>query len=137
MHSTKPWAELLNNSALMFSRKLEKAEVTIWGDFLHNLDPQAVQYAFDNWNRNGRYFPKPKDILELVDVYKIETTPTGPHCEPECQARHGKGYDEHDMLWLWKKVSALVKAQKPVVYEALLAELDSKREGGPPEWRRQ
>lgn len=38
------------------------------------LDPVPVKYlrdAFDNWNRNGRYFPKPKDIADLVEVYKI------------------------------------------------------------------
>lgn len=62
-------------------------------------------------------------------------TPYGPVCEPECRARHGRGYHANDMMWLWKKYVAHVKGggrQKP---EDFLGELDSKRQGGPPEWR--
>lgn len=119
---------------LLFSRSLEPEEWGAWRAFLGELNPDAVTYAFDNWNRNGRFFPKPKDILDLVATHKIETTQKV-SCEPECKMRHGKGYDEHDMLWLWKKIQAKVATNQPIQYEALLDELDSKRQNGPPVWR--
>lgn len=30
-----------------------------------------LRYAFENWNRNGRFFPKPKDISDLCEAYRM------------------------------------------------------------------
>ena len=70
MHSIKPWEEQLNKTCLLFSRTLDPAEIEVWRKFLEPIPPGPIVYAFENWQRNGRFFPKPKDILELVEVFK-------------------------------------------------------------------
>jgi len=58
----------------------------LWTQFLEPFSVAAVRYAFDNWNRNGRFFPKPKDIIEQVEAYKLSREPKGlpPGC-PNCE----------------------------------------------------
>ena len=72
MHSTKPWEEQLNKTCLLYTRTLDPSEIEVWRKFLECEPPQAVVAAFENWQRNGRYFPRPHDILELVAAYKVE-----------------------------------------------------------------
>ena len=41
------------------------------------MDPISVSawgFAFDNLNRNSRFFPKPKDVLEEIQAFKIGAT---------------------------------------------------------------
>ncbi len=41
------------------------------------MDPISVSawgFAFDNLNRNSRFFPKPKDVLEQIEAFKIGAT---------------------------------------------------------------
>jgi hypothetical protein len=103
-----------------------------------------LRFAFDNWNRNGRYFPKPKDVLEQVEVYR-QTVPKNkygyPDCDAICKAQHGKGYSGEDILWLWKRYNDMLatlpnRAMTEAEVDGLLRELDSRRKGGAPEWRK-
>ena len=71
-HSIQPWEENLKRTALLFSRKLEPEEVTTWQDFLKGNSSQAIEWAFENWQRNAKFFPKPKDILDLLSTWKVE-----------------------------------------------------------------
>lgn len=136
MHSTKLWEEQLNKTCLLFARTLDSKEVEVWAHILGELPSNAMRYAFENWQRNGRFFPKPKDILDLVDAYKLARTPAGPaHYE-----HHGQGYGEGDLKALWKMVSAKGIDDKRKLTEAdiwgLLGEIDKKRPGGAPEFRK-
>ena len=100
-----------------------------------------LRYAFENWNRNGRFFPKPKDILELVEAYRLSQTrkQVDNRCDAECKSRHGKGYGEQDMLWLFKKYiekrGQIGRALNKSEIFSLLDELDKHR-GWSPEWRK-
>jgi hypothetical protein len=92
-------------------------------------------YACDNWARNGRFFPKPIDLLDLVDVYNRGLQPSKfTHYE-----HHGRGYGDGDMLALWKLVSAKSiqlnrKLSIPEIWQELNV-IDQRRPDGPPMWR--
>jgi hypothetical protein len=103
--------------------------------FLDPIPVATLRYAFDNWNRNGEFFPKPKNIGDLVQAYSVDSKGTGWKCDAECQARHGKGYHSNDMLWLFKRMEKEIAAGRKVDSAALMDELDRKRAGGAPEWR--
>lgn len=148
-----------------------------WQVILRNCSDPAIVWAFENWNRNGKFFPKPSEIMELVHAFgsspdnQIQTCkkctngwiivnpnakvsdykviacecvqeaiqlgkiPTH-HCDAECQRRHGKGYHTNDLNWLIKRYLT-EKAKNPdVKISDLMNELDSKRQGGAPEWRK-
>ena len=68
---TPKWKDALSKTMLLFSRSLEPEEWEVWRGFLDHLPTQPVELAFQNWQRNGRFFPKPKDILDLVETYKV------------------------------------------------------------------
>ena len=118
----------------LFARELTDEEAGFWAGFMREYSLAELQFAFDNWNRNGRFFPKPKDIAEQCDVYRMKARQRAgyPECDAECKSRHGRGYGINDVNWLLKRYFA-DPSQDP---NKLLKELDSKREGGAPEWRR-
>ena len=72
MPSIKQWEDQLNKTCLLFTRTLDASEIEVWKKFLEAEPPSAVTYAFENWQRNGRYFPRPHDILELIAVFKTD-----------------------------------------------------------------
>lgn len=129
--------ELLRVQVETFPNKVLSAEEI--GRWQADLEPylmEAVEWAFDNWRRNGHFFPVPGDIIDQCDAW----TPAIQQglCAPECKARHGKGLWENDIVWLWKAFSkkraevdrALTEDEK----QEVLAALDVFR-GGPPEYR--
>ena len=63
--------ELLTETALLFGRTLTPEEGGIWKTMMASVSAQARNYAFGNWQRNGHFFPKPKDILDEVAAFKI------------------------------------------------------------------
>ncbi len=126
----------LTRTALLFSRVLTVEEIQVWKGFLETYSASAIEYAFENWQRNGHFFPKPAQILELIRAYHIQ------HRSDYVQhyEHHGEGYGETDVLILWKMyqaMSAQVGGRKLTKKEkaALMDELDKKRESVP-EWRR-
>jgi hypothetical protein len=74
---------LLKTSQALYSKDLSDEETKFWIGFLEPMTVQSLRYAFDNWNRNGRWFPKPKDIADLVETYKLSLKKTDlpPGCE--------------------------------------------------------
>lgn len=62
--------EKLTKTALLFSRTVSPEEFEIWEQCLDHQPMPAIDYAFDAWQRNGRWFPKPADILQLIAVWK-------------------------------------------------------------------
>ena len=126
----------LMRTGLLFSRSLTVEEAQVWKDFLVTYSPEAIEYAFENWQRNGKFFPKPADILELIRAYRI-TKRVKPRTTYE---HHGEGYNESDILYLFKRMVAL-KASLPNrqltdgEINSLLDDLDKKR-GETPAWRK-
>lgn len=54
----------------MFSKELTSEEGKEWAKALSSLPIQALRSAFERWNRENIYFPKLKQILDLVAEYK-------------------------------------------------------------------
>lgn len=118
-------------------KELTAAEIERWHRDLDDYRMEAIEWAFDNWRRNGNKFPVPHSILEQCEAFAPVNTATK-LCDNECQSRHGKGYGENDMLWLWRKFSSVrATLNRPLTeseHQALLNELDQVR-GQSPEWR--
>src|SRR6266851_10277169 len=93
----------LMRTALLFSRVLTVEEAQVWKDFLATYSSEAIEYAFENWQRNGHFFPKPAQILELIRAYHVQ------HRSDYVQhyEHHGEGYGETDVLILWKMYQAM------------------------------
>jgi hypothetical protein len=130
----------------MFAKELTDEEVRVWNDFLREYSLPELRYAFENWVRNSRFFPKPKDIVDLVEAFRVTQKDRSgyPGCDDQCKSRHFRGYGENDVKWLMKRCEMMKDMTDPQAtkrmteseIEQLLSELDSKREGGAPEWRR-
>jgi hypothetical protein len=125
--------ELLQRAIDLFGKEMTEAESQVWADILSDVDPDACDYAFQNWLRNGKFFPRPANILELVQTYTANLPRRD--CDDACKRRHGHGYHRNDVLWLWKKRQAFAGKWTKADYENALKELDGLREGGPPVWR--
>lgn len=56
--------------AELLHEEMTDAKADYWSKFLAQYPAQAVIWAFDNWTRNAEYFPKPKDITQLVSTWR-------------------------------------------------------------------
>lgn len=70
----------------MFNRELTEEDYEMWKKFLEPYPLPSIEYAFDNWVRNGKLWPKPANILELIGVWGLahstdEFRPCGQCCE--------------------------------------------------------
>jgi hypothetical protein len=132
---------ILQTSLNLFSKELSEGESNFWISLLDDWTVSEMRYAFDNWNSNGRYFPKPKEIVELVEAYRLSGQKVGyPGCDAECKSRHWRGYGKGDMIWLWERYTQQRKivgnrSLTDAEVEVLMKELDVKR-GAVPAWRR-
>jgi len=63
----------LQNLALpsVFNRELTEADYALWEKLLAPYPLNAIEYAFDNWGRNGKAWPKPANILELIGAWNL------------------------------------------------------------------
>lgn len=118
----------LTRTALLFSRTLTVEEAQVWKDFLASYSSAAIEYAFENWQRNGHFFPKPAAILELIRAFHLHNR----QAQPTRYEHHGEGYGEGDMLVLWKMF--MKKYPKPLNRRLtegeraqLLKELDARK----------
>src|SRR6266850_7607674 len=59
----------LQETADIFQKDLTATDLKVWGGILYEFSDAAVSWAMDNWNRNGRFFPKPAEILELLHSF--------------------------------------------------------------------
>jgi hypothetical protein len=55
----------------VFNRELTEADYDVWDKLLAPYPEAAIDYAFDNWGRNGKFFPRPSSILELIGAWKL------------------------------------------------------------------
>lgn len=168
---------VLRETARIFKEDLTADLLRTWGVILHGCTDTAICWAFENWNRNGEFFPKPAVIIDLIHTFAkspenqmkfcgschcgwVITNPEAKPsdfvmrrcecvqvaresakvpvqvCDAECKKRHGRGYHTNDVLWLWKQRQLSAKPWSEAQWEAALSELDSKRSGGAPMWRR-
>jgi hypothetical protein len=131
--------ELLKLQANTFPPKeLSQDEVERWIRDLEPFSLEAIEYAFDKWRTNGRFFPVPADILDLCSSWNPpEMERKG--CNAECRSRHGKGYGGVDMEYLYErynqKRSELNRVLTDGEINLLLEDLDKKR-GHAPDWRK-
>ena len=116
--------------------KLTESEVQDWIRDLTPFSVAAINFAFEKM-RLGIFFPMNGQVIDLCLSYdppeqRVQSTA---NCDAICRARHGKGYNETDMVWLFGKMQqAYANGDTPNV-DALMTELDNRR-GGAPEWRK-
>lgn len=137
--------ELLKVQLQTFPQKeLYPEEVGHWEADLDPFPLPAIEWAFENWRRNGRRFPVYGDILDYCIVWEPSSdTKYRPGCSAECKAQHYRGYSETDVKILNQLVTTAVlangrpKDQKlsDEEIEELLSQLDKKR-GRIPDWRK-
>jgi hypothetical protein len=130
---------LLKEHLSIFPSKpeLSEAEIEHWHRDLNDFRMEAIEYAFDNWRRNGRFFPVYADIIELCEQWE-PTEGKKSSCSAECKARHWKGYGWPDIHKLSKLFMAKRgELKRPLTeneFEMLLDAVDQSR-GKPPVWR--
>lgn len=132
----------LKDQLLAFPSKgqLEPEEIEHWHQDLGRFPIRAIDAAFDNWRKNGRFFPHYGAILDQCIAWQpADKSEYAPGCSKECRSRHGRGYNQFDMLKMFKmyvakrtEVDRLVNNQEVL---ALFDELDKLR-GRAPEWRK-
>ena len=130
--------KVLKATSELFNTLLTEDVLRIWKDLLNYCSDAEAVRALKEWQYQGTYFPKPQEILQLVanerDRQKIEKE----GCSTECQRRHGAGYNENDIRWMFKRrMSEQGEAWDSERWAELLDELDQKRVAGPPHWRKQ
>ena len=127
-------------------KELTPEEIENWHRDLGVFPKGTIEYAFDNWRRNGRYFPVYGDILDLCVAF--QPPELQPVCDVACKRRHGRGYGEnparglHDVIMLNELVRRKIEREKRTAaqpltdaeIEGLLDELDKMR-GRKPQWR--
>lgn len=65
-------ANCLMRTSLLFSRVLTAEEGAAWKTFLSPYSSKAIEWAFEEFQKSHHYFPKPKEILDLVEEFKIQ-----------------------------------------------------------------
>jgi len=108
-------AQLLKTSQAIFSKDLAPEEIQFWKNFLQPFGLPEIEYAFENWNRNGRYFPKPAEIKELIESYRESKRPAYRLQAPPMPG----GFGKVEILALWglvnKRVEEFKKSGQPYI----------------------
>ena len=60
-------------TAKLFGRDVTASEYKLWTGILRDYQDNCIEWAFDTWNRNGKFFPKPAEILELIHSFGSST----------------------------------------------------------------
>lgn len=118
------------------NKELFEEEIANWVRDLSPFPASAIEWAFENWRRNGRFFPVYGDIIDQCIGWEPADKPMRPICDSECKSRHRKGYGWKDMYAAFEMMCQAVRGKKPIDSEAILKVIDSKRENGAPEWRK-
>lgn len=130
---------LLKEHLAIFPSKAEltQEEYEHWHGDLGRFSIQAIEYAFEEWRRNGHFFPVYDDILQLCKAWQPNSIRK--RCGDECESRHGKGYGTADVLKLWQMHTTarqqLGRQLTEEEWEGLYGALDHWR-GGAPEFRK-
>lgn len=119
--------------------KVTQEEIEDWCRDLTPFSLQAIDFAFESHRRNALFFPLYGQILDLCISYdppeqQVRSTA---NCDAICKARHGKGYGWRDMYAAYELMRQAVKEGRKIDSEEILKIINSKREGGAPEFRRE
>ena len=77
-----------------FGKELDQLQKGFWKETFRDKSPAHCLRALKEYTTSGRYAPKPKDIVELIDTYKeservertyVETNLPAPTCPAEIQ----------------------------------------------------
>lgn len=118
--------------------QISTSEIEDWYRDLSPYSEAAIDFAFEKM-RMGLFFPMNGQVIDLCMSYEPPDAPnvvSTVRCDATCRARHGKGYNENDMKWLFRRMQQIYATGDTPDSEALLTELDSRRPDGAPEWRR-
>ena len=66
-----PKSKLLKTCQAIFSKELTEPEADFWMQMMEEMTDASLAWAFENWNRNGSFFPKPHEIRALVESYEL------------------------------------------------------------------
>jgi hypothetical protein len=133
---------LLKDQLRTFPSKgvLSDEEIAHWHQDLGRFPIAAIEWAFENWRKNGRFFPVYGDILDQCIGWEPAVAPQyAPGCSKECRERHGKGYNWNDMKMLFDLyVAKRAEVNGPLRKAEILPLFDrlDKVRGGAPEWRK-
>lgn len=118
--------------------RITTEEVQDWHKDLTPFSVAAIEFAFESHRRNAIFFPLYPQIIDLCISYDPpdQQVRTNANCDAICRARHGKGYNSNDMMWLFHKMQQAYATGDVPDTEALMTQLDAKRHGGAPEWRK-
>lgn len=111
--------------------ELTDEEIENWHRDLSGYQVEAIEYAFDCFRRSGLFFPVPAQIIDLCQTWEPPLK-YRPGCDAVCKERHGKGYDDADLLALWKLYAEWYPKplEKKLSYEQrqdLIDELDRRK----------
>ncbi len=118
-------------------KELSPGEIVRWGMDLARYSEEAIKFAFEEHRQLAIFFPVPGQIIDLCKTW-IPEQEYRVGCNAECQSRHGRGYGENDVLYLWQRYQSMRDSfdrrltQNEVT--DLLDDLDAKR-GQAPAWR--
>lgn len=137
---------LLQEHLVTFPSKgeLTAGEIEHWHQDLSPFPIKAIDWAFDCWRRNGRFFPVYGDILDLCIAWSPPGNKYSAICDEACKKRHGRGYGLVDIKIMGKLVDMkIADKDRPAgqrlsdqEIEEILEQVDKKR-GSSPEWRHQ
>jgi len=118
-------------------KELTPGEIERWEMDLAHYSEAAIKFAFEEHRRLAMFFPVPGQIIDLCETW-VSPAAYKWACDQECRDRHGRGYGEADVLYLWYRLEALRATLGRSVsageINGLLDDLDVKR-GNPPAWR--
>lgn len=74
-----------------YGKELDELAVKLWIRAIQNFDPKAVKQALADYPSRGKYAPKPRDIIEIVEERRQEQSrktaalpePMTTNCPPE------------------------------------------------------
>lgn len=86
----------LKTVSLLFSKDMTAEEAEVWKSALCHYSNKAIEYAFDHWCKTERFFPKPAEIVSIMDEYNLS------HRRPERQNYQYTGSGENEMILLYR-----------------------------------
>jgi hypothetical protein len=114
-------------------RALSEERIQQWLEDTSSYPVDGVVWAIESWSRNSKLLPTLADLLQLLRGWYSDNV--GEECS--CDHPHRSGYGIEDIKWLMKKRGLHEKRWSIAQWEELFAELDAKREGGAPSWRKE
>lgn len=130
--------QLIQEMGSQFQRELDESDFQRWLRDLARFPMQAIEFAFEKWHENGRFFPQPADIRDLCNAWAPQAKAYMDGCDAICKVRHGNGYGATDIMWIYgqyeKQRQALGRALSEAEVEEILVALDKHRKRAP-QWR--